>query len=517
LAAGKNPAAFMFMKNYLFVLLSGFFAIHAHSQQPVYQQGFDHLPATYKTTAGMVGKALDLSAASAMRQPLVEANALAGYKGSFTVSVAVKAASNAKQAYSFLESSHTSMDTAFGWQLGINASGAWYCNTWNEVNGKKLRYSYAPTVKQTIADNKWHQIHFSYDTLKQDAAFYFDGRNVAIIHTPGLRQLMADTLLIGGQLAGLANEWETFNGYIDEVKMYKGVLAASDFSKPVIARPVLTKKANTPFKTFKVMNYNILHGGHETGKETGVQRVVEVIKASAADIVSMQETYGSGPEIADALGYYFYLRSSNLAVFSRYPIQSSLKAGMPFNSGGVNIQMPNGKTIAFFTNWLTYPFDYWEMLEKNQPIDSASWWQQQNEVNAGNLRQNLKGIETSLKAASENNIPIIFCGDFNTGSHLDWVAATRHLNNGYIMPFPTTKTMEQYGFSDSYRQVHPDPLKDRGITWSPMFSTAFKDRIDYIYYKSTIIKPVASITIATHPIRYPSDHAALLTSFEWLK
>ena len=34
----------------------------------------------------------------------------------------------------------------------------------------------------------------------------------------------------------------------------------------------------------------------------------------------MQETYGSGPIIADRLGYYLYLRSSNNSVLSRYPL-----------------------------------------------------------------------------------------------------------------------------------------------------------------------------------------------------
>jgi endonuclease/exonuclease/phosphatase (EEP) superfamily protein YafD len=43
---------------------------------------------------------------------------------------------------------------------------------------------------------------------------------------------------------------------------------------------------------------------------------------------------------------------------------------------------------------------------------------------------------------------------------------------------------------------------------------AFKDRIDYIYYKGAKIKAIASRTIDQHPVKYPSDHAALLTTFK---
>ena len=73
--------------------------------------------------------------------------------------------------------------------------------------------------------------------------------------------------------------------------------------------------------------------------------------------------------------------------------------------------------------------------------------------------------------------------------------------------------MEKNGFSDSYREIHADPLKERGITWSPTFTNAFKDRIDYIYYKGNEIKPIQSFTISKHPVKYPSDHAAVVTVF----
>ncbi|WP_196937389.1 endonuclease/exonuclease/phosphatase family protein [Sphingobacterium pedocola] len=261
-----------------------------------------------------------------------------------------------------------------------------------------------------------------------------------------------------------------------------------------------------------VMTFNIWHGGKETGEEEGPQRVVDIIRDSGADIVAMQETYGSGPRIADALGYHFYLRSTNLSIMSRYPIVDTLEAYEPFNSGAVTIDV-DGQHIVVASNWLNYPFDYWAMLEKGQPIDSAEWRQQfQGEKNAGILRGILKVLSPAIK--NSNDIPVIICGDFNTGSHLDWMPETRHLNGGYVMPFPATLLMERWGFIDSFRKIHPDPLVTRGITWSPVLPKAFQDRIDYIFYQGNILKAIDSKTIDTHPVKYPSDHAAVMTTFK---
>ena len=261
----------------------------------------------------------------------------------------------------------------------------------------------------------------------------------------------------------------------------------------------------------KVMTFNIWHGGRETGEEEGPLRVVDVIRDSGADIVAMQETYGSGERIAGELGYYLYLRSTNLSIMSRYPIIDTLKAYEPFHSGAVTIDV-DGQHVVVASNWLNYPIDYWDMLEKGQPIDSAQWWQQQDEKNTGTLREVLHALRPAIEHS--DHVPIIVCGDFNTGSHLDWVPKTRHLNGGYVMPFPATLLMEQSGFVDSFREIHPDPLAVRGITWSPAFPNAFQDRIDYIFYRGGVLKAIDSRTIDTHPVNYPSDHAAVMTTFK---
>ncbi len=478
------------------------------AQKPVYKNSFA-TSEKYHTTRSPFGKALDLTGSSPARTVIQETWPLAQTKISFSVLLWVKAEKNIQQSYTILSSYSESKETKAGWKIGVQANGAWYWST----DDDKLHHDYYPTAKrQTIKDGNWHQLAFTYDAIKEEAWLYYDGSNVAILYVPEFKRLATEQLLTGGELKGDIGEWETFNGCIDEVQLFEGILTASfvkqSFQKPFPPKPAPVKQS----KALSVMNYNIWHGGRETGKETGVSRIVDIIKNSGADIISMQETYGSGPAIADALGYYFYLRSSNLSIMSRYPIEATTDSYEPFYNGGAFIRLPNNKKILFFTNWLNYPFDYWDQLEKGKSIDREFWLQQQMTVNAKRLREILEKIKPYIEMT--DSIPVIFCGDFNAGSHLDWVESTKHLNKGYVIRFPNSILMEKNGFRDSFREIHPDPLKERGITWSPTFTNAFKDRIDYIYYKGDQIKPVRSFTISTHPVKYPSDHAAVVTVFD---
>ena len=110
-------------------------------------------------------------------------------------------------------------------------------------------------------------------------------------------------------------------------------------------------------------------------------------------------------------------------------------------------------------------------------------------------------------------------GDFNSGSHLDWIAGTRDLHNGYEVEWPVSKSMADAGFIDSYRELHISPLTDPGYTWTPRAATSsslygMRDRIDYIYYLGDRLHPTKSEVMDYHPIMFPSDHAAVMTIFQ---
>src|SRR5690606_33723596 len=114
-------------------------------------------------------------------------------------------------------------------------------------------------------------------------------------------------------------------------------------------------------------------------------------------------------------------------------------------------------------------------------------------------------------------VPLILAGDFNSGSHLDWTEANRHNRYDLVIDFPATRTLEKVGFIDSYRQLYPDEVAQPGLTWSPRFKEVLHDRINFIFYNGNSVEPSWANIIDTHPLGFPSDHGALVTSFKWKK
>lgn len=478
-------------------------------QQAVYVNSFN--PSNqYETSSGIIGTALNLTESAKYRKIITVKNKLKGSNSEFSVLIWVKAVVNSDSNYEILSTIPPKENEENGWTIGMHANGAWY---W--IAEGRGSYKYFPTAqRQSIKDGKWHLLAFTFSNEKDIVHFYYDGLNTAIYYVPYLDSLNGDSLYIGGRQFHEFEDRDSFNGCIDDLRLFNHALS-SDYILKYYNKFSSLKKVQTHrliSDTLKVMTFNIRHGGHTTGRKVGVQRIVDVIKSSGADIISMQETYGSGSQIADELGYYFYLRSSNLSIMSKYPIVKTLKGYKPFNNGGIYIELNKNDTIAFFTNWFTYPVDYWYKIEHHLPINVDTLMKKVSDVTGVQIQRTLHVIKPYIK--DKDNIPVIFCGDFNSGSNLDYTEATRKLNRGYIFPFPTSKVMLKWGFHDSYREVHPNPLKYRGITWSPMFHKAYKERIDFIYYMGEKLKAIKSKAISYHPVRYPSDHAAVLTVFK---
>ena len=74
--------------------------------------------------------------------------------------------------------------------------------------------------------------------------------------------------------------------------------------------------------------------------------------------------------------------------------------------------------------------------------------------------------------------PVIFTGDHNEPSSLDWTEATVAARTDVpeAVPWPVSEAILGLGFHDTYREVHPDPVEDPGITHE-----IAGDRIDYVY------------------------------------
>jgi len=499
-------------RSYLILLVFCCHILHDQvlaQEKPVWSENFEHFDPS-RTIPGKVGQALNLTRTASKRTPLSFALPSSTFGNSFSLTCWVKGEPDFER-YSIIDLLFTYPDsTTASWSIQKQVNQSW---AWKYQQGEK-ELLYEGSHKSQPIHKDWNLLAMLVNLNKEEVTLYYNQQQVAIYSLEGVLKkgtVQQVQLTIAGETRGELSEWESFNGQIDEVNIYSGLL-----SKEAIQayyekhrQGYLKKEAITPTDTLRIMSFNIWHGGNETGKAFGYERIAQLIKDAKADIVAMQETYGSGAKIAAELGYYFYLRSTNISILSRYPIIETLAAYKPFNNGNAYIQLGRD-TIAVACVWLNYPIDYWANIENNKKMDIQEW----QKLQLGNTNS-MRGIIQALKSPLERSedIPVFICGDFNSGSHLDYVEATRYRNGGYNMPFPTSLYLDSLGFRDTYRERYPDPVKNPGTTWSPIHPKVHQDRIDYIYLKNKRLQLIDSRIIDAGKEKYPSDHAAVMSTF----
>jgi len=375
-----------------------------------------------------------------------------------------------------------------GWALYQSISGAWGFS----IGDGKTGFLYQPTPeRQSVADGEKHELAFHIDTTKMEIRWWYDKENVAIYNIKGLDL----------NESGLQNQAAIKHR------------ASTPLSQRSTSKVGPEQGQRVEGASIKLLAWNIWHGGRETGTTEGVARVVDIIQQSGADIICMVETYGSGPIIADSLGYYFYLRSSNLSIMSRFPIGNTIDMFRPFNYGGAEIHISEDQIIRVHPLWIHYLPDMNNLKKDEIPNDSLLAWEWK--TRGTEIKEILELMKSELEQSDD--IPVIMAGDYNSASHLDWTDDTRDLHRGRSIVWPVSKQMTDAGLTDVYRMIHPDIRTHPGHTWSPVFKSAWQDRIDYVYFKGTKISPVNAEVIETYKDRFPSDHAAVLVEFNWVK
>ena len=469
---------------------------------------------------GVSGRALDLSEHAVLRKPLVlDSLETPVYSRStdLSVQVWVKTVINAHQGTPIVGNKKDGDVKEAGWTIYTQPSGAWGVN----ISDGKNSFTYRPNApRQAINDGEWHQLAFSINREKEEVWFFMDGKNVGIYNIAGLGSLENNLrTVVGGtdeyMEYGSFGQWTAFNGYLDEVRI-DNTFNDTESIKRNYEQYKVFQESEVLSSPLRVMVWNIWHGGRRYGKHVGVQRVIETIKKAQPDVIGLIETYGSGEIIADSLGYYFYLISSNLSIMSRFPIKETVKAFRPFNFGGVILDVGNNRELAFLDTWLHYlPVNSSNITDHE--TTSEELVKAEGKTRHSEIKSILKEIKPIISNSEE--IPVVMVGDFNVGSHLDWTTETKQIHYNYVVEWPVSIEMEKAGFKDSFRELNINPLLDLGLTWTPRAATSstkygLRDRIDYIYYQGNI-KPIESKVIDYHPIMFPSDHAAVLTVFEY--
>ncbi|MFV0507100.1 MAG: endonuclease/exonuclease/phosphatase family protein [Bacteroidales bacterium] len=265
----------------------------------------------------------------------------------------------------------------------------------------------------------------------------------------------------------------------------------------------------------KVMTWNIWHGGlHGTkadnyAKDTSnTIQTTKVIQEAEPDILFMQETYCCGMESAQKAGFPYSVRAStNLSIHSKHKIIEDIRIFRPFNSHAAIIDF-NGNKLLCINVWLHWLPDYFSNLD-SLTVDSLVAGEHRTRF--AELKEISRAID-SLQA--QYNIPVIVGGDFNSGSHFDWTESTKDKHHNLVVEWPTSKLMATKGYTDTYREVNPDPSNDLAITWGYEAVYKVQDRIDFIYYRGNGLKTVSSRIVKENPTGgfFNSDHHAVLST-----
>jgi hypothetical protein len=244
--------------------------------------------------------------------------------------------------------------------------------------------------------------------------------------------------------------------------------------------------------------YNIEYGGGPATDKA--MRLVD------ADVVGVLESYDRLPEIAEKTGYPYY--NVSLQLLSKYPILE------PSGGDGLYalIEVQPGYVIPFFNHHLDYVEWGPRRLERGVPVERVM--ASEGRVRTSALAQPLDAMAELI----EHDYPVFLTGDFNQPSSLDYAEETVGTRKGIDepVPWPVSEELFDLGFRDTYREQHPDPVKEPGITQD---STG--ERIDYVYaagpsktLDSRILgeKGGRDVEIGVSP--WTSDHRAVLSSFE---
>lgn len=265
----------------------------------------------------------------------------------------------------------------------------------------------------------------------------------------------------------------------------------------------------------RVMVFNVEDGG------TGVDlaKVVEAIRLADPDIVALEEAMGNTARIAEALGWGS--ASARTHVLSRHPMFDPPGDDAPF----VFVEIGPGTIVAVANIHLpAEPYGPELAARGGSPEDVVSL----------ERRIRLPALERQLEVSSRlaaTGIPVFLLGDFNAPSHLDWTAASVGLRPHVrsAIEWPISLAIEAAGFRDTWREIHPDPVAEPGLTWwadrpptggyEPGPDTP-DDRIDIIYAAGPAVTTDCRIegelgrpdvSFGVDP--WPSDHRAVVAAF----
>ncbi|MGF7124459.1 endonuclease/exonuclease/phosphatase family protein [Rhodococcus sp. AG1013] len=322
-----------------------------------------------------------------------------------------------------------------------------------------------------------------------------------------------------------------------------------------------------PFQEVRVLSINLWHSGSKI--PNGLERVADIIESTRASIVLLSESGDATTALADILGRrgsrFHTATSSDTGILSRFPVEET--GALDYMVKAV-VSVPGGPELAVYSAHLEYrwyatylPRGYGGGIPSPGEFSQFGWGKMPGPVTDPDVVQRVNidsgrpaVISAFLEDAAlerEKGRSVIIGGDFNEPSNLDWTAEARDLfdHNGVVLPWESTRLLEQAGYADSYRRMYPNPVTHPGFTWPagnpdvPVSELTWapeadeRDRIDYIFASRNsrlrltsagIVGPRESIVrnerviestqdrFVDSPLPWPTDHKAVMATYRCL-
>jgi endonuclease/exonuclease/phosphatase family metal-dependent hydrolase len=307
--------------------------------------------------------------------------------------------------------------------------------------------------------------------------------------------------------------------------------------------------------TIRLMSFNIWQEG--TSVTNGLEKIRDVIITIDPDVVCFAEVRNYNGEdwttkIVNALAaeghtYQGHFYGGDVSLISKYPL---LSGKVVYNGNGsvVNyrLEAPSTEIVVGcahldYTYYACYlPRGYhggspdWSMIDDGSgnpdPVTNVE------DILGYNLSSKRdEQVAAFLNAVEDDTVPVFLMGDFNEPSWLDWTSKTGTMfdHHGVVIVWQNTKALADSGFTDAFREVFPDEVRNPGITW-PSFATGKgstswtpkadeRDRIDFIFYKgerltaaeAALVGPRASYAYNITDTTYTSHEAFLAGDLPW--
>ncbi len=285
--------------------------------------------------------------------------------------------------------------------------------------------------------------------------------------------------------------------------------------------------------TLRVMSYNIHRGGIVMLKQP-LSQTAKVIQEAKANIVGIQEPRSpqgfTTEELAKLLGWNHSANIRKGIILTPYKIVENF-------DDGIKVKLPTGQEAYVFSLHLpSHPYQPYQLLNIR-----PGWHKHTHDITF--IKTEAEAIQWAKKARGsiiaelleqirsipDKDAPVFVVGDFNEPSHLDWTeAAAKSGRHPIKVAYPTSSAMAAAGFSDAYRALYPDEMKNPGLTWSCIHKTddakTHHDRIDFVYFKGNGVKVTEVKIVGENEENadlvvspYPSDHRAVVGTFTLAK